>query len=93
MSVLVLSVTARLHWHYEWHYCIIDSNTALALYALPGPVWWWQGVRGLLPAVVTCLWMVGGSELATRVWVLPEERCVLPNQAPDDLINHNVVPD
>jgi hypothetical protein len=34
--------------------------------------------------------MVGGSELATRVWVLPEERCVPPNQAPDYLINHNV---
>ena len=32
------------------------------------------GVRGVLPAVVFGLWMFAGSELATRVWVLPEER-------------------
>lgn len=33
-----------------------------------------QGQRGLLPAAVFGLWMLGGSDLATRVWMLPEER-------------------
>lgn len=31
-------------------------------------------MRGVMPAVVFGLWMLAGSELATRVWVLPEER-------------------
>ena len=32
------------------------------------------GARGILPVVAVVVWMAASPELATRVWVLPEER-------------------